>query len=113
MRSIAIGEVKATETNAVSNLYVPHTPQLDDLVELEDGTFMDRKSWQAWKDSFKSGRSDRLYPQEKKKLNEKAVMVCPQCEGEGFYADGLDEAACSTECTRCGSNGWIVDLANL
>ncbi len=40
-------------------------------------------------------------------------MVCPQCEGEGYYADGLDESACSTECTRCGSNGWIVDLARL
>lgn len=44
---------------------------------------------------------------------ERAVMVCPQCEGEGSYADGLDEAACTTECTRCGSNGWIVDLAAL
>lgn len=44
---------------------------------------------------------------------EQCVMVCPQCDGEGFYADGLDEAACSTECTRCGSNGWIVDLAAL
>lgn len=46
-------------------------------------------------------------------LAEKAVMVCPQCEGEGSYADGLDEAACSTECARCGGNGWIVDLAAL
>lgn len=44
---------------------------------------------------------------------EQCVMVCPQCDGEGFYADGLDEAACSTECTRCGSNGWIVDLSAL
>lgn len=44
---------------------------------------------------------------------EQAVMVCPQCEGEGGYADGLDESACTTECTRCGSNGWIVDLAAL
>lgn len=44
---------------------------------------------------------------------EQCVKVCPQCEGEGTYADGLDEAACSTECTRCGSNGWIVDLAAL
>lgn len=43
---------------------------------------------------------------------EKSVMICPQCEGEGSYADGLDEAACSTECTRCGGNGWIVDLAS-
>lgn len=46
-------------------------------------------------------------------LVERAVMVCPQCEGEGSYADGLDEAACSIECTRCGGNGWIVDLATL
>lgn len=46
-------------------------------------------------------------------LVEKAVMVCPQCEGEGSYADGLDEAACSADCTRCGGNGWIVDLAAL
>ena len=42
---------------------------------------------------------------------ERAVMVCPQCEGEGGYPDGMDEAACHTECTRCGSNGWIVDQA--
>ena len=44
---------------------------------------------------------------------ERAVMVCPQCEGEGGYPDGMDEAACHTECTRCGSNGWIVDQAAL
>jgi hypothetical protein len=44
---------------------------------------------------------------------ELCVMVCPQCEGEGFYADGVDEAACSTECTRCRSNGWIVDTVAL
>lgn len=37
-------------------------------------------------------------------------MVCPQCEGEGGYPDGVDEAACHTDCTRCGTNGWIVDL---
>lgn len=42
---------------------------------------------------------------------EQAVMVCPQCEGEGGYPDGIDEDACHTDCTRCGSNGWIVDLA--
>lgn len=42
---------------------------------------------------------------------ERAVMVCPQCEGEGGYADGFDEAACHTECTRCGGNGWIADLS--
>lgn len=23
--------------------------------------------------------------------NERAVMVCPQCEGEGSYADGVNE----------------------
>lgn len=46
-------------------------------------------------------------------LKERAVMVCPQCEGEGGYPDGLDEAACHTDCTRCGGNGWIVDLAAL
>jgi hypothetical protein len=45
--------------------------------------------------------------------SEQAVMVCPQCQGEGRYADGLDEPACSTDCTRCGTNGWIVDLASL
>jgi hypothetical protein len=44
---------------------------------------------------------------------ERAVMVCPQCEGEGGYPDGLDADACHTECTRCGSNGWIVNLAVL
>ena len=44
---------------------------------------------------------------------ERAVMVCPQCEGEGSYADGVDESACSTECTRCGGNGWTVDLSAL
>jgi hypothetical protein len=44
---------------------------------------------------------------------EQAVMVCPQCEGEGGYPDGLDEDACHTDCTRCGTNGWIVDLAEL
>lgn len=41
---------------------------------------------------------------------EQCVMVCPQCEGEGTYADGLDDAACSTICTRCEGNGWIVDV---
>lgn len=45
--------------------------------------------------------------------SERAVTVCPQCEGEGGYPDGLDEAACHTDCTRCGGNGWIVDLAAL
>ena len=41
---------------------------------------------------------------------EQCVMVCPQCDGEGTYADGLDDAACSTICTRCEGNGWIVDV---
>lgn len=41
---------------------------------------------------------------------EQCVMVCPQCEGEGGYPDGPDEAACHTICTRCESNGWIVDV---
>lgn len=41
---------------------------------------------------------------------EKSVMVCPQCDGEGSYADGVDEAACTTQCTRCDGNGWIVNL---
>lgn len=44
---------------------------------------------------------------------ERAVMSCPQCEGEGGYPDGLDADACWTECTRCGSNGWIVNVAAL
>lgn len=44
---------------------------------------------------------------------EQAVMVCPQCEGEGGYPDGLDEAACHEDCPRCGTNGWIVDLEAL
>jgi len=44
---------------------------------------------------------------------EQAVMVCPQCEGEGGYPDGIDDAACHTECTRCRGNGWIVDLVAL
>ena len=44
---------------------------------------------------------------------ERAVLPCPQCEGEGSYADGLDEAACSTDCTRCGGNGWIADASAL
>ena len=44
---------------------------------------------------------------------ERAVTVCPQCEGEGSYADGLDEAACTTDCTRCRTNGWIIDLRAL
>lgn len=44
---------------------------------------------------------------------ERTVMVCPQCEGEGEYADGVDEAACSTPCTRCLGNGWLVVLASL
>jgi hypothetical protein len=47
------------------------------------------------------------------KAQEQAVMACPQCEGEGGHPDGLDEAACHTDCTRCGGNGWIVDLATL
>lgn len=44
---------------------------------------------------------------------EKAVHVCPQCEGEGEHADGVDDAACSTQCVRCDGNGWLVDLAIL
>ena len=44
---------------------------------------------------------------------EKAVIVCPQCEGEGGYPDGLDEAACHTDCTRCAGNGWIADITEL
>lgn len=44
---------------------------------------------------------------------ERCVMVCPQCEGEGSYADGLDDDACTTDCTRCGGDGWIVDRAAL
>lgn len=46
-------------------------------------------------------------------VKETSVMVCPQCEGEGSYADGLDEAACTTTCARCEGNGWIVDLATI
>lgn len=46
-------------------------------------------------------------------ISERAVKVCPQCDGEGSYADGLDEAACSTPCARCDGNGWVVDLAAL
>ncbi len=45
-------------------------------------------------------------------VKETDVMACPQCEGEGTYADGLDDAACTTTCTRCESNGWIVNLAS-
>lgn len=48
---------------------------------------------------------------DEQRAREQAVMVCPQCEGEGSYPDGLDEAACSTDCVRCGTNGWIVDVA--
>lgn len=44
---------------------------------------------------------------------EQAIMPCPQCDGEGGYPDGLDEAACHTECTRCAGTGWIVDIASL
>lgn len=44
---------------------------------------------------------------------EQAVLVCLQCEGEGSYADGVDEAACTTECTRCGGNGWIADIPRI
>lgn len=47
------------------------------------------------------------------KTIETAVMVCPQCEGSGCYADGVDEAACSTTCTRCDGNGWIADADKL
>lgn len=54
-----------------------------------------------------------LRPQPSGETREQAVMVCPQCEGEGHYADGVDEAACSEQCTRCAGNGWIVDLALL
>lgn len=52
-------------------------------------------------------------PRQAEATVERAVMVCPQCEGEGGYPDGVDDAACHTECTRCGGNGWIVDLAAL
>lgn len=56
---------------------------------------------------------EHLTSQSEALAEERAVMVCPQCEGEGGYPDGLDEAACHTECTRCGGNGWIVNLAAL
>lgn len=46
-------------------------------------------------------------------VHEKDIIFCPQCEGEGGYPDGLDEAACHTDCTRCDGSGWIVDLAAL
>lgn len=44
---------------------------------------------------------------------EQCVMVCPQCDGEGGYPDGIDEDACHTDCTRCAGNGWVVDLRAL
>jgi len=44
-------------------------------------------------------------------IGEKDIIFCPQCEGEGGYPDGLDDAACHTDCTRCDGSGWIVDLA--
>ena len=40
---------------------------------------------------------------------EQAVMICPDCLGEGGYPDGLDENAVHTVCLRCGGNCWIVD----
>lgn len=54
-------------------------------------------------------RSGQLVPVPSAGTLEKHVMVCPQCDGEGGYPDGVDEAACHTDCTRCGGNGWIVD----
>ena len=42
---------------------------------------------------------------------ERAILTCPQCEGDGSVADGLDEAACSQPCSRCDSAGVIVDVA--
>ncbi len=68
-----------------------------------------------WVDGLLSGRDpqQQTASQAQGDVVERAVIVCPQCDGEGSYADGLDEAACSTDCTRCGSNGWIVDRAAL
>jgi len=40
---------------------------------------------------------------------EQLLKTCPQCDGEGGYPDGLDEAACHTDCPRCLGIGWIVD----
>lgn len=37
------------------------------------------------------------------------VNVCPTCEGEGSYADGVDEGACSEQCLKCEGEGWVVD----
>lgn len=56
-----------------------------------------------------AARSGQLVPVPSAGTLEKHVMVCPQCDGEGGYPDGVDEAACHTDCTRCGGNGWIVD----
>jgi DnaJ-class molecular chaperone len=41
------------------------------------------------------------------------IIVCPQCEGEGGYPDGLDEDACHTQCTRCLGEGRLVDIRQL
>lgn len=46
-------------------------------------------------------------------INDKAVVPCPVCEGEGEIADGLDEAACSMPCPQCDGNAWLVDLGSL
>jgi len=59
---------------------------------------------------FRDGELIERIDNETPQPAERCVILCPQCEGEGSYADGLDEAACSTPCTRCGTNGWIVDL---
>lgn len=61
-------------------------------------------------DDLIAGDADLYDVQRGAMTPEQCVMVCPQCEGEGTYADGLDEAACSTICTHCESNGWIVDV---
>lgn len=45
----------------------------------------------------------------REETTELRIVSCPQCEGEGGYPDGLDEAACHTVCTRCAGNGFIVD----
>ncbi len=47
------------------------------------------------------------------KNQEKCVIVCPQCDGECEYPDGIDEDACSIQCTRCEGMGAIVDIAAL
>lgn len=105
------GDHSSLQTSAGKGVE-PHTV-LSKAIETLEAERKDAAGCPAHRHQSETGAALTRDGREAGSFNEKAVMVCPQCDGEGGYPDGLDEAACHTDCTRCAGNGWIVDLAAL